>query len=354
MTASLTTTSTNPGLKINLPHQDFRRTLRGQRATIPNLNDLFPEWTPRFHPDWQKAREEVLDPWLQRWVDEPRTRAKLQAANFTRFAAIVCADASFEKLCAVAKYFAWGRVAYQQQSKEYFEHALLRKGNYPDLSSFTEGQQKALLCWDERIREDVCEILLATMLPFVESVDTVDSIYAQDTVPTIAQYWHRRDLTAAVYPVIATLFFIHGASTSVSNLRHPDLAKLWKHTSYIVHITNDILSMPKEARDGQIEGLVPVLMMNYGLDCATAIEWSVQLAEDEVRGIRVIEKRLLPKEEEEEEQADKSDGVRELLADVFINGCKDVAMGLINWSYHGERYFRNQEIRDDYTIEFEL
>lgn len=57
----------------------------------------------------------------------------------------------------------------------------------------------------ENDRVDVCAILLQTMLPFVESVDTVDSIYAQDSVPTVAQYWQRRDLTAAVYPVIATL-----------------------------------------------------------------------------------------------------------------------------------------------------
>ena len=54
-------------------------------------------------------------------------------------------------------------------------------------------------------RTDACEILLQTMLPFVESVDTVDSIYVHDSVPSVAQYWQRRDLTAAVYPVIATL-----------------------------------------------------------------------------------------------------------------------------------------------------
>lgn len=56
---------------------------------------------------------------------------------------------------------------------------------------------------DDRI--DAREIILQTMLPFVESVDTVDSIYVHDSVPTVAQYWQRRDLTAAVYPVIATL-----------------------------------------------------------------------------------------------------------------------------------------------------
>ncbi|KAB8200857.1 terpenoid synthase [Aspergillus parasiticus] len=355
-----------------VPHQAFRKSLRGERATIPNLYDLFPDWTPRFHPDLEKARVEVLNPWLERWVDEPQTRAKLQAANFAIFAAIVCADASFEKLCTVAKYFAWyfvwddqfdcgsltndeyGRANYQQKSKEYFEHALLQKGSRPDLSSFTKGQQMALLCWDEVgehisacCSKDAREIILRTMLPFVESVDTVDSIYVHDCVPTVAQYWQRRDLTAAVYPVIATLLFIHAASTPVTSLQNPDLANLWKHTSYIVHITNDMLSMPKEANDGQIEGLVPVLMMNYGINCATAMEWSFQLAQVQVRGIRAIEARL-------RENTEQCEELSKLLTDVFIDGCKDVAMGLIHWSYHGERYFQNKEIRADYTIEFEL
>lgn len=107
-------------------------------------------------------------------------------------------------------------------------------------------------------------------------------------------------------------------------------------------------------------------MMNYGLYCATAMEWSFQLAQVQVRGIRAIENRQL-------EDTEKCDEVGRLLTDVFIDGCKDVAMGLIHWrsvkrpilidmielliitnSYHGERYFRNKEIRADYTIEFEL
>ncbi|EPS26139.1 hypothetical protein POX_c04523 [Penicillium oxalicum] len=357
-------------LETESPHQAFRESLRGQRAIIPKLYDLFPEWSPRFHPDWQKAREDSLNPWLNRWVDEDKIRAKLKAADFAIFASIICAEASFEKLCTVSKFFAWyfvwddqfdcgsltfdteGRAAYQQKSKEYFEHVLLLKGSRPDLSTFTNGQRMALLCWDEiaeHIRKccspEVCEIILQTLLPFVGSVDTVDSILKNDTVPTVAQYWERRDLTAAVYPVIATLFFIYGASAHVSSLQDPRLATLWKNTSYIVHITNDMLSMLKEARDGQIEGLVPVLMLNFGLDCATAMQWSFQLAQVQVKGIRAIESSLA-------KDHDEKDAVSKLLKDVFLEGCKDVAMGLIHWSYHGQRYFRKNDIGDDYVIEF--
>jgi hypothetical protein len=43
------------------------------------------------------------------------------------------------------------------------------------------------------------------MLPYIASVDTIDSIFHEEKVPSLAEYWHRRDLTAGVYPVIATL-----------------------------------------------------------------------------------------------------------------------------------------------------
>jgi hypothetical protein len=49
---------------------------------------------------------------LQSWVPDADTSRKLQKADFGRFAAIMCADASFGKMCTVAKAFAWVRCLY--------------------------------------------------------------------------------------------------------------------------------------------------------------------------------------------------------------------------------------------------
>ncbi|KAF7951483.1 hypothetical protein EAE96_006792 [Botrytis aclada] len=90
------------------PHQEFLKPLKGQTAIIPNLYSLFPEWKQKLHKDHERARNDVLNPWLARWVDDPHTLAKLQRAQFTIFAAIICSDnVSFEKLCTVAKFFVW-------------------------------------------------------------------------------------------------------------------------------------------------------------------------------------------------------------------------------------------------------
>ncbi len=52
---------------------------------------------------------------------------------------------------------------------------------------------------------DICEILLDRMLSYVMNVDTVDTICFGEKIPTLTQYWQRRELIAAVYPVIATI-----------------------------------------------------------------------------------------------------------------------------------------------------
>ncbi|DAA77723.1 TPA_exp: Uncharacterized protein A8136_6269 [Trichophyton benhamiae CBS 112371] len=356
-----------------LPHQGFRNSLKGQEASIPSLYSLFPEWSPKLHEEYERARDEVINPWLDIWIDDPQTCMKLKKADFTIFAAIVCADVSFDKLCTVAKSFAWyfiwddqfdcgsltydakGVASYLKKSKEYFQHQLLEIGEQPDLSRFSQEQQKALLCWDEvgqHIREtcskNVREVFLDKMLRYVASVDTIDSIFQEGKVPSLAEYWQRRDLTAGVYPVLATLPFAYDIDISMEHLKDPAFAALWRQTSYVVHITNDMLSMRKEARDNQIENLIPVIMMNYGLDCDTAMQTSFQMAKDEVKGIRVVE-RMFQKGGENNNLE-----IPESLAVSFTKGCKDVCMGLIHWSCSGERYFKQQEFRDDKSITFRI
>lgn len=100
----------------------------------------------------------------------------------------------------------------------------------PNLSDFSEELQNALLCWDEvaaHLRQECSQgsllliavyskrladqsletlmILLEQKLFYVSSVDTVDILFRGNRVPSLAEYWIRREQTAGVYPVIATI-----------------------------------------------------------------------------------------------------------------------------------------------------
>ncbi|KAL2867731.1 terpene synthase family protein [Aspergillus lucknowensis] len=347
----------------------LRKSIRGQYVTIQNLFRLLPDWQPNIHQDYSKAREESLNPWLRRWVDDDTKCWKLQKADFALFAAILCSKSSFEKLCTVAKYFAWYFVwddifdcgtlkddpeemkSYRKVSLAYFNHTLLLKGEYPDLSGFPVELQKALRCWDEvgeHIRQDcdieTRQILLDRMLAYVASVSNVDSLYLGNELPSLEAYWRRRELTAAAYCVIATIPFACGFNTNRSLVEDENMTLLWKHTSYLVHIINDMMSFRKEFNDGQLENLVPILMANTGLNCNQAMQLCYHFCRLEIDGFTSNAKRL---------SAGQKHQPSHIVA-TYIRGCEDVFMGLLYWSYYGERYIKRSEIDPNHTVRLQV
>lgn len=163
--------------------------------------------TSALHKFWEQANSKLTP---KRFVKNPDICRKLQKADCTTFAAIMCANSSFERLCTVAKWFTWVRVPsrvlklgwlwfkyfiwddcmgsrllcpsailswntyevfdcgslthdqgtikkYKQTTIEYFKHVLCHEAEYPDLSEYSEELQNALNCWDE-IAEHVRQV----------------------------------------------------------------------------------------------------------------------------------------------------------------------------------------------------
>ncbi|OJI85733.1 hypothetical protein ASPTUDRAFT_119664 [Aspergillus tubingensis CBS 134.48] len=323
----------------------LRESIKGRNVTIPNLYKLLPDWELKIHPMYQKARDECLAPWMRRYVDDDLTRRNFEQADCTLFSAILCSDTSYEKLCTVAKYMFWyfiwddlfdcgalkddrqAATRYRDASLEYFKYNLVLEGEYPDLSQFPLEQQKALHCWDEvgaHIRQDcdreTCQILLEQMLGYVSSVSNVDSLFSSSAMPSVESYWQRRERTAAVYCVICTFPFAYGFNITRAHVENEHLSRMWKHTSYLAHISNDIHSFQKEYNDGQLENLIPVLMANTGLDVNQAMQLSYHICRLEVEGFCANADRLRVGED--------AQGRR--IREVFINCSTDMFMGLIH------------------------
>jgi hypothetical protein len=73
--------------------------------------------------------------------------------------------------------------------------------------------------------------------------------------------------------------------------------------------------------DDQIENLIPVLMLNDGIDCNTAMQRSYELLSNEAKGLQHAKERLLGTPE----------AVSPEISAAFIQGCFDTAMGLAHW-----------------------
>ncbi|KAL3477403.1 terpenoid synthase [Aspergillus californicus] len=344
--------------------------LQGQDIRIPNLTKVLPGWTSRLHGDYQAAKNKVLNPWIRRWVDDDQTCFKLQQAEFGIFAAVLCADSSFDRFCTVAKYFAWyyiwddifdcgvlegkpdAAIRYRESSMRYIQHQLLPETECPDLSIYPQQLQKTLQSWEEvgsHIRSvcsrETCAILSEEMLKYMSAVGDANALFVNGKCPSLESYWERRDYAAGVYPGIATIPFVYGVDITRAELSGPEMQKLWRDTSYVTHIANDMLSLRKELKDGQIENLVPVLMLNNGIGANEAMQLSYNLAEENARGMDDAAQTLRD-ECVEERQA--------VVVDAFVRGCKDLAGALIHWSYSGGRYFKPSEIDARGEVHFRI
>ncbi|KAL4920040.1 terpenoid synthase [Aspergillus aurantiobrunneus] len=355
-------------MAIGSSQESVWRSLEGQHVQVPNLLNLFPTFRVKIHSEYERSRDEVLNPWIRRWIESDKTCRKLQKAEFGLFAAIVCADTTFERFCTVAKYFAWYYIwddifdcgtleetsslkmsEYRQASMQYIQHQLLPENACPDLSPYPPQLQNALRSWEEvgtHIRsvcsKDTCTILSQAMLDYMSAVGDANALFENGRLPSLEDYWARRDYAAGVYPGIATIPFIYGVAINFSDVSNLQMMQLWKCTSYVVHTANDMLSLGKELNDGQIENLVPVLMLNEDLTINEAMQASYQLAEDNAIGIETALRNL---------QLDEN---RTAVVQAFGQGCRDLAAGLIYWSYSGERYFKATELDLDNIFHFQI
>ncbi|KAL2833310.1 terpenoid synthase [Aspergillus cavernicola] len=343
--------------------------LQGQHVQLPNLRKLFPSWKLEIHRDYERARDNILNPWIRRWVDDDSSCVQLQQAELGLFAAIVCADASFDRFCTVAKYFTWYYIwddifdcgalkgtymtDYRQASMQYIQHQLLPQTKCPDLAPYPRQLQKALQAWKEvgsHIRnvcsKETCTTLSKAMLEYMQAVGDANALFENGSLPSLEEYWARRDYAAGIYPGIATIPFVYGVDITSSDVSSAQMQQLWKCTSYLVHIVNDVISLRKELNDGQIENLIPVLMLNKGLTITDAIQASYNAAKDNAVGIETAAQNL--------QFNNINDPPQQEIIRAFTRGCRDLAAGFIHWSYSSGRYFNAAELDVDNILHFQI
>ncbi|EAW13943.1 uncharacterized protein ACLA_069740 [Aspergillus clavatus NRRL 1] len=97
-------------------------------------------------------------------------------------------------------------------------------------------------------------------------------------------------------------------------------------------------------RDNQIENLIPVLMLNEGIDCHEAMQLGFRLVQDIADAFHEVEASM----------RGTCHGSSSKVSKMFIEGCKNVAMGLTHWSYSGQRYFKPSEIGEGNVIKFKI
>ncbi|KAL4907047.1 isoprenoid synthase domain-containing protein [Aspergillus multicolor] len=329
-------------------HDVLWSSLEGQDMQIPNLIALLPEGEEKMklHPEYKKCRDEVLNPWIRRWTNNDTTCQALQKGEFGLFAAMICADASYDKLCTVAKFFAWyylwddlfdhdtlrhetahGMSDNRRVSITYIAHQLLpeNKDNAeaPDLDSYPEQLVKALRAWDEigvHIRQDCSEgtrkVLCDAMTEYMDSVGAVNALFADGKKPTVQE-------------------FVAGLDITSSDVAGDQMKALWRDTSYFVHIKSSYA-------DGQIENLIPVLVLNKDVPIKDAVDEAYELANNHITSLEASASAL------------ERDDISQPVSRAFAKGCKDLVAALVHWNYEGGRYLNDRKLDDEGVFHFQI
>lgn len=131
---------------------------------------------------------------------------------------------------------------------------------------------------------------------------------------------------------------------------HESIQTIIQECTRLTTLLNEVLSLQKEFRVGQLENLVLLFMhADKDLSLHGAVDTVLDLLRDHYRICMAAEERLPLKKEGE-------DGWEKWNADVreYVQGCKDLVVGTAYWSYNCERYFRKTQVNEQREVLLDL
>jgi hypothetical protein len=117
-----------------------------------------------------------------------------------------------------------------------------------------------------------------------------------------------------------------GQSTTLPThvLTDPAMQRIWEAVNTLISFTNDVMSLKKETRAGQVENLVPLLYVACGGSLKRAMGEAARLIERAARDVDAAEKELVERFAGEEEEV--REGIRK-----FVDGSKFACTANLSW-----------------------
>lgn len=117
---------------------------------------------------------------------------------------------------------------------------------------------------------------------------------AQGIIPTVQCYMEQRALTGGLYMVLALTEIADGIHLAAHLRMHPVVQQLLRCTANAVCWANDLISLPKELKQGDVHNLVIILQHAYGVPLPDALYRAAALHDGQVRTFMDLERRLPP------------------------------------------------------------
>lgn len=115
---------------------------------------------------------------------------------------------------------------------------------------------------------------------------------AEGTTPDLATYVRMRPVTGGMHVDASLIEMIHEMVLAPDVLEHPAVRDLTRASNNVVCWANDLFSLEKELKSGDVHNLVVVLSHAQGLTLPEAVERATEMHDAEVRGFLEAESRL--------------------------------------------------------------
>lgn len=307
---------------------------------IPDL--FFP--VPSALSPYTEAVQNEINQWMQdhQYLKTERALKRFKAGKFAWTTGRAHPEAGFNEILIVATYMSWlfmvddwcdeeslgkdpeGLAALHNQLLDHMRHP---RPATPEDSSVIVG---LIDIWEQMraaAGSEWVDRFIRTFEEYAEGCVWEARNRANGIVPALDDYLNWRRQTSALYIFFDLIELADHVEMPVEVLNHPAIRELKTIANDGVAWFNDIVSLEKEIRTGDVHNLVIVLQHRDGLDLQTAVNRAGELFNARMQAYFTQEKAIPSFDEKSDKEIKR-----------YIAGLRAWVRGNIDWSYETGRY----------------
>ena len=250
--------------------------LRGQRVSIPDLENMFAEWPSLVNPN-ENVVKTVVDYVLENHSMTKAVEMKLKRANLALLIASWYPQASAETLKEITYFVCWMYVV---------DDAIIDKVSWPGYDNAAAfdiafHELNEFLGASLRLDGDMQKQIPGSTIPAIDSFAgigealcrkytvsqrqafydayvltmngyrTEQQLRIAEKLPSWEEYWTYREGSSCIRMCVAMIEFAIGSNIPDHIMESQEMQDLWTETTVLTWLTNDLISAKKELGEGQ-------------------------------------------------------------------------------------------------------
>ena len=282
--------------------------------------------------------------WVRRFelLPDKQAHRAFDTMGLGRLAARTHPNNSPDELQLITDWYAWlfvrddlgdeSRIGRRPKELSALDGRLLDVLEGAELTDLDEPLASALYdlkkrLWEKRPPEAGMRRLVRAIGEHLEATVWEATNRALEVVPDVASYVRMRPLTGGLSIVTELTEIVEGNYLPVEIREHATVGRLTKASHNTVCWANDILSLEKELRRGEVNNLVKVLRIEEGLTWQAAVDRAADMHNAEMH-VFVRLSEHLPSYGAEVDAA----------LGRYLSGLRARASGVLDWPYESGRY----------------